>query len=301
MKRRIFFLLLILMLALAGTAAELTWTPIHWESAKIGDRTVQRAALLVPVQLDGKSDRVLVQLDLGTGLTQFDSAAYEQLFGKGTAPKDRPKTLPFSGVFGGSRVKDYPMHVVPQTHPPEPADRPILLGTLGADFFNKRILVLDFVRQRICILDEGTALSPNLEKQASFVQLTIRDGNLVVPLTVNGKTETDFFYDTGASLFPIATTAARWKALAGRTGKESDNQVWKVNSWGKEAVMVGAPIAGALQVGTARLEHPLVFFESSGIPNLADVNLFGNALFFDRFTVIVDIPGKRFGLIPTHP
>jgi hypothetical protein len=297
MKRRILILLPTLMLVHAGVAAELAWTPIHWESGKIGGRTVERAALMVPVQLDGKSARLLMQLDLGADVSLFHSGAYEQLFGKRASPEDRPKKLSFSGVFGGARVKDYSMYVVPRKHPPAPGDRLILVGTLGADFFQKRILVLDFVRQRICILAVGAVLPASLEKPAEFVPLAFRNSKIIVPLTINDKTETDFFYDTGASLFPIVTTAARWKALTGRTGQEPDNQVWKVNSWGVEAAMVGAPIAGVLQVGAARLEHPLVFFQSSGIPKLANLNLFGNALFFDRFTVIVDIPGKRFGLV----
>ena len=64
-----------------AACASLSWSPIHWESAKIGERTVDKAALLVPVQLEGKSGRILVQLDLGADLSQFDSVAYEQLFG----------------------------------------------------------------------------------------------------------------------------------------------------------------------------------------------------------------------------
>lgn len=281
-----------------AVSANLSWSPIHWESAKIGDRTVDKAALLVPVQLDGRPGPILVQLDLGADLSQFDSVAYEQLFGKGTAPRDKPKKLAFTGVFGGARVEEHLFDVVPQRGEPTPAGKPILLGTLGADFFAKRILILDFVRQRVAIVDEGAALPEDLEKQANFASITVRDGSLFVPLSINGKTETDYFYDTGSSAFPIVTTRARWQSLTGRTGKEPGNEVWRVNSWGREAVMVGAPISGDIRLGDARLDRPLVFFESSGIPNLADSNLFGNALFFNRFTVIVDISGKRFGLIP---
>lgn len=282
----------------ACPAADLAWTPIHWQPAKIGHRTVEKAALMLPVQVDGKSQSILAQLDLGTWSTQFGAVPYEQIFGKGTAPTGAPKRLPFTGVFGGARVRDYWMAVVPERGHTSPPRQPILLGTVGAEFFQNRILLLDFVRQQLCILDERAALPVNLEHAASFVPLTVRGGNLTVPLTINGTTETDFFYDTGASLFPMATTRARWQTLTGHTGKEPGNEVWRVNSWGREAVMVGARISGELRVGEAKLAQPLVFFESSGIPNLANVNLFGNALFFDRFTVIVDIPGKRFGLIP---
>jgi hypothetical protein len=272
------------------------WTAIQWQSAKIGDRVVQRAALMVPVQADGKDQQILAQLDLGTPVTVFKAAPCQQIFGKEAVPADKVSRLPFTGTLAGVRVRDYWIDVIPRGAF-SPPGQPILLGGIGADFFQNRILLLDFVRQRLCILNEHVKLSPELENSASFVPLTMRNGKLIVPVTVNGRTEADFFYDTGASLFPLATTRARRQAFTGRTGQESDNEIWRVNSAGREAVMVGARIAGELRVGAARLQDPLVFFESSGLANLQNISLFGNALFFDRFTVIVDIPGKRFGLV----
>ena len=281
----------------APTFAGLAWTKIHWEAAKIGDRTVEKAALLVPVQLDGKAARILVQLDLGADLTQFDAVPYEQLFGKGTAPRDAPKKMPFTGTFGGARLTNHPFDVLPGGGETSSGDEPVFLGTLGADFFQTRILLLDFVHQRVRILDEGARLPAALENAATFVSLTVRDGKLFVPLSINGKQEDSFFYDTGSSLFAITTTRAKWQEITGRTGNEPDNEVWQVPSWGREAVMVGARAKGEVRLGRASLEHPLAFFESSGLGNLNSVSLFGNALFFDRFLVIVDIPGKRLGLI----
>lgn len=277
--------------------AGLTWVPIHWESARIGDRVVEKAALLVPVQLEGKAAKILVQLDLGADLTQFDAAPYEQLFGKGTAPHDKPRKMPFTGTFGGARVEHHLFDVLPGGGEKSSGDEPVLLGTLGADFFQKRILLLDFIGQRIRILEEGGRLPEVLESRATFVPLTVREGRLFVPLSINGKEEGGFFYDTGSSLFTIVTPRSKWQEITGRVGNEPDNEVWRVPSWGREAVMVGAKTQGDVRVGSARLEHPVVFFESSGAENLDAVSLFGNALFYDRFLVIVDIPGKRFGLI----
>lgn len=273
------------------------WTDIHWESATIDNRVVEKAALLVPVQLDGKTAKILVQLDLGADLTQFEAAPYEQLFGKGTAPRDRPKKMPFSGSFGGSKVVNQSFDVLPAGGESTPSEEPIFLGTLGADFFRNRILLLDFRRQRIAILDAAAPLPRTLEKGAAFVPLTLRDGRLFVPIRIDGKEEDGFFYDTGSSLFPIVTTRAKWQEITGRKGNEPDNEIWRVPSWGKTAVMVGARVRDRVCVATACLEHPLAFFESSGLKNLGAESLFGNVLFYDRFLVIVDLPEKRFGLV----
>jgi len=281
----------------AATSPGLTWADIHWEPIKIGNRVVERAALLLPVRLDGKEAKILVQLDLGADLSQFDRVPYEQLFGKGAAPHDRPKKMPFTGTFGGARVTNQLFDVLPEGGERSSGDEPVFLGTLGADFFQNRILLLDFVRQRVCIMDERVRLPEAFEKNAAFVPLTVRDGNLFVPISINGKEERGFFYDTGSSLLPILTTRAKWQEITGRTGSEPDNEVWRAPSWGKEAVMVGAGVKGEICVGKACLQHPVAFFESSGLKNLQSANLFGNSLFFDRFVVIVDIPEHRFGLL----
>src|SRR5262249_498222 len=156
-----------------------------------------------------KDAKICVQLDLGAG-TQFNSIPYEQLFGKGTAPIEKPELRPFTGAFGGARVRGEWMAVVPHRGGVSP-EQGILLGTLVIDFFRNRILLRDFVRQRLCILNEKAKLPETIEREASFVPITIRGGHLMVPIKINGNTETDFFYDTGASLFPISTTRSKWQ------------------------------------------------------------------------------------------
>lgn len=278
--------------------AQLSWTPIEWRSQTVGSRTIDKAALLFPIQLDGKSGRILLQLDTGTNSTVFDARPYEQIFGKKSAPEDFPQKRPVSGIFAGARVERYLVTVVPRRGGIAGPGEPILLGSLGADFLQTRVLVLDFLHQRLAILNEGAALPETFAKAADFVPLSVSQDKLYVQITINGHSEIDFFYDSGSSAFPIVTTSAKWRPFTGRTGKESSNEVWRVNSWGKEVALIGAPVAGDLLLGSARLDRPLVFFVFSGD---ASLSLFGNALFLDRFIVVVGCPHHRFGLIKPTP
>jgi hypothetical protein len=254
-----------------------------------------------PIQLDGHSDRILLQLDTGTSSSQFDARLYGQIFGKGIAPEDFPQKCPMSGTFAGARVDRYPITVVPRRGGLAAPGEPILLGTLGADFLQTRILVLDFLHQRLAILNEGATLPATFESAANFVPLSVSGGKLYVQLTINGRPEIDFFYDSGSSAFPLTTTRAKWQALTGRTGNEPTDEVWRVNSWGREAVMVGAPIPGDLLLGAARLEHPSSFSNppASAISPMSTSS--ATPFFLDRFIVIVDCPHRRFGLIKPTP
>jgi len=182
--------------------AQLSWTPIYWESQKVGSHTVDKAALLFPIQLDGHSARILLQLDTGTNYTVFDARPYEQVFGKKTSPEDFPQKRPITGTFAGARVDGYPVTVVPKRGSIAAPGDPIRLGSLGADFLKARILVLDFLHQRLAILNDGAALPDAFEKAADFIPLSITRDKLYVQLAINGHPEIDFFYDTGSSSFP---------------------------------------------------------------------------------------------------
>ena len=114
-------------------------------------------------------------------------------------------------------------------------------------------------------------------------------------------------YDSGSSAFSLITTRAQWQLLTGRMGDEASNERVVSHSWDQRCVIIGAPMKGELQVGQAKLEHPTVYFEASGLPNFdfdhyryPTKGLFGNRLFEDRFTVVLDIPSRRMGLIDSQ-
>lgn len=80
--------------------------------------------------------------------------------------------------------------------------------------------------------------------------------------------------------------------------------MWTVSSWGKNAALIGAPLPGSLCVGTACIDSPAIYFEPSGLQNLQfdrypypASGLIGNAVFLDRYSVVVDLQGQRLGLV----
>lgn len=178
------------------------------------------------------------------------------------------------------------------------------IGTLGLHFFLRRVLLLDLPGQRFAVLDSTAPLPPEIERRASWVPIEYRNDKMFLPLTLNGKVYDDFFYDSGASLFAVSTTPEVWRDATGRTGSEPDNVTWTVPSFGDPVVLRGAPARGRLSIGAASLGRPLIFHLASGPERLDPRNwgfrtsgLIGNALFEERYMLIVDLPRRRFGLV----
>ena len=283
--------------------ASIPWHPIIWACWGGHDRS----ALEVPVRFDGIPAKLAMQLDTGAWTTQLRGdprlipRLIERPHGQTGAP---PETVPLSGEIAGCPFRTS-IPVFPRGIPGADPAGNILIGTLGSDFLRNRILLLDFIHQRVAILPEGSGLPPEIESAAEFLPMSVRRGQLYIPLSINGKLNYGYLYDSGSSLAALLTTRSRWQELTGRTGDEPENEREISSTWGKRSVVVGAPLQGVLSIGPAALQKPTVLFESTGLPNFdfdcypaqGTQGLFGNRIFFDRFTVIVDMEAGRFGVL----
>jgi len=202
---RLIWLLLLAGGALAGGEAgpTLGWSNMVWQAQKLGGRDVPHAALMVEVAVEGLPAPALMQLDTG---------ALNWVY---RVPKDAPwwrgNQVAITGRAAGRRFHDE--WFGRRDDPRAAMDGKPIVGTLGAPFFENRVLILDFVGSRLAILD---TLPPAVEQRAAFTPLEYRDGKMFVAFTVDGRQETQMFYDSGSSAFAIATTRTRWMDLTGR-------------------------------------------------------------------------------------
>ena len=290
---------LALILVLCGAAAAqsgseaITWSRIVWESGSVtlAGRPVQRAALMVETRLDGMSAPMLMQLDTGTPDSVLLGRSYEQLHRNDTVVGPGRK---LGGWVAGRRFDNEVFVLLPNLGEPR------RLGSLGAMFFEQRVLIVDFVSQRIAILDPRQDLPAKFD----FVPLDYRDHKIFVTLTLNGVPDRDMILDTGSSAVPLFTTARRWQEWTGRRTDDPRKVQLKGKSWGREVTLAGAPLKGSICLGKACLSDPLIFFAPTVLANLdlerapyRIAGIFGNALFDGRYTVVVDLPHRRFGLM----
>ena len=281
-------------------ASEIQWSKLVWYSATIGGRQVAHAAPFIEIHVNGMTRPALMELDTGTDITS--------LYGR-TLPRAMPSLQKrnlamLSGTMAGCPFTNQEFEVLAEQGDAPNVNGPIYLGTVGLGFFKDRILLMDLVSDRVAILPKGTEIPASVGSRAQFVPADDRGGKLYVTLKANGELERNMFVDTGSSSSSLVTTPAEWEHLTGREPGDPRNSRWVSSNWGKDAVMIGAPISGNICVGSVCIPRPTIKFEGTGLTNFDFANYptktegyFGLALFDGRSTVIIDVPHGRFGLI----
>lgn len=301
MKYRLFGFLLLL--ASTGYSREIPWSPFEWISFSIGDKTFDRAAILIPVKLTGTTRALWMQLDTGSDATMVYEIPWKQLHL--TVPQaagDSSKIL-LSAAIGNQWFDSLWVRMAYGFGDSltEKEERPVI-GTIGQDWLIGRILLLDFPHKRFCLLSSVESIPKEFLARASFVDLHNRNNKLFITIEVADTASNYFFFDTGSSLFQIVTTPALWKKFTGLRGDEKNIARLKVPSWGKEAILLGAPTKGPLKIGSLTVRNPTVYFDSTALndfttwPFKVD-GLVGNALFYDHHTILIDLIKNRFGVL----
>jgi hypothetical protein len=173
-----------------------------------------------------------------------------------------------------------------------------LIGTIGPEFLVGKILLLDFPKMRFYLADSLNDALRDLLSRASFVDLERRNERLFVTLQIAGVSYREFFFDTGASLFPIMTSKKLWQKLTGLKGTEKSNIRVTAPSWGEEVALIGAPVKGVLKFGKLQVRNPVAYFAPAGL--IDTDGLIGNALFYDEYMVVLDLKQNRFGILKSE-
>ena len=288
------------------TPSALSWAAFTWANDRMGSRYFEKTAMLVPAKVDGLPYDFVFQFDLGSNVTllngntltgllakhpAFDrttthrnhlfkfwesTTAFEDLsitFGPTTATtrscpvrRDYGETMAFHGLHAGL---------------------PVNLGSIGADLFQNKILVIDYPNRRFAVCDTLPAYL-----QTTFTTIALlEDGRVILPLRLANKSYKVLF-DNGASVFSLLTSAAKINTFS--TAAPTDTI--PVRSWGITHNVVGRPVKGAFDLAGQRFSDVTVYADFRPSQQDADYDaITGNALFWDK-TVIIDFKKKAFGV-----
>ncbi|PJJ53136.1 hypothetical protein [Hymenobacter chitinivorans] len=264
------------------------------------------AALLVPVQLPGCPLTCYLQFDTGAPSSLLYAHALHALRtaypATAAVVQVHGASVPnFSFQLGAATVVAAQVRVVEYGDEELPADsaEPFIIGTLGADVLENRVLVLDYAQRRFQLFPQ---LPAALARRAVFIPLRFRKRRLLLRATLLGQ-QYELLFDSGSSAYALITNRKPWKALAevGAAVQTSD-----VNSWGHTLTAYTAPTQAKLELGAIAL--PLrrvtyiqgvkwwqyVLMRASGMGGML-----GNEP-FRHHTLILDTFAGRFGLI-AHP
>ena len=273
--------------------ADLPHSPIHWTAAP---GVSERAAMYVPVSAGG-----------ATGWFQVDTALdVTRIYGRFAAQQgweaDDGLVLAPDFAVGDIALGPTWMQVYDSGGFGEGDS---LSGSLGLDVCAGRLLLLDFVGDRLAVLTPGQ-LPVALRRRATWAPAEIREAKLFLSVSLGGRSMTGLFFDTGSSAFPIIVDRSTWCALTGRSGPEDATERHDVSSWGERRRVIGAPALGPLVIGSARLRDPLVYYLEDQ-PQMFEYwpfpteGLLGNAAFWGR-VLLLDLGLRpRFGLLDAGP
>lgn len=249
-----------------------------WSGDSIGGQYFEKTAILLPVHITN---------DTNTYYFQFDTGANHSTLYLGTENKIKPVVKETNiqtniGVLHFDTLSSMSPFIENQH---------LVLGTLGADILQSKMLLIDFQKQLIVYGDSiETTQFHNYSMQTSF-------GRPAIDISINGNPYT-FLFDTGSSIFEIWTTRRLWKKYRSSNSKIDELKIW---SWGE-----------LNSVYTSQINHPTNIYNHS---NLQIVNISYNSnrkfqsLFksakvggiiglkpFYNTTIIIDVPAKQFGI-----
>ncbi len=291
-------------------AQKLQWFPFEWHGSEMSGKYYDRFSINIPVTIDDLPHKFNMQFDLGATNTMLYGNSIAPYLEKYKSLKNKidttltfmaegEKNFKFRRVnlklgmvdigainighfknFGDSISVDS-MNTASEKH----------IGTLGANLFQGKILIIDYPNKRICISKE----IPKQFKKASYQPFKIDKGRIKIPLKINGQEE-DLMFDTGASLFALLTSKERAKAIS--NGDVVDSL--EVTTWGKYYTVLGEKLNPPIYFGNTQLKKVPVHYHKADIFKNFFMNdkiwgLTGNAFFLDN-VVIIDYQKQLFGV-----
>ncbi|UOQ72943.1 hypothetical protein [Hymenobacter cellulosilyticus] len=261
------------------------------------------AYLLVPVQLPGCPLTCYLQFDTGAPSSMLYAhsvaalrAAYPAT--ESTLSEDNGGISDFSFQLGPATVAAAHIRLLQYGDEELPTNsaEPFIIGTLGADVLENRVLVLDYQQRQFYLLAQ---LPAALAREAVFTPLRFPRRRVLLSTALLGQQQ-ELLFDSGSSAYALITSKKRWKAWARAKGNV---EISTVNSWGHALTAYTAPTQACLQ-----LEH--IALPLCSVTYIQGVKWWQYALMrasgmggmlgnkpFRQHTIILDAAGGRFGLI----
>ena len=281
----------------------LEWMKFMWISDSLGNQYFDRAYIYLPVEIQGIPHPFTFQFDLGAHQSLVYDASIEPYLA--LYPEIKQKLDTASGfpilnhvnlVIDSQKFKDRYLLL-------RKDDRNVLtldsakshtvkhIGTIGADFFQNKVLIIDYQNERLAVTYQ---VPSDMASKASFVSMSLdRQGRINLPFTVNGK-ERKVMFDTGSSLFQLVTSPQNWSRVT--SGQVTDSVL--TSTWGEEYYVYGADI-NDIYLGNQKLPKATCYKNEYVADVLKEYGVWGvtgNAYFWNNI-VVVDFVNKQFGWI----
>jgi len=298
-----------------NTLQKYKWIDFKWRTSEISGKIYNKAAIEVPFKIDKFSPDFVIQLDLGSSVSIFYEntlKSYYDVYCNLMNKIDSTNTMPVI-YENNCRVKYFSdLQIVLDTikfknprigmgyglgdiisHDSVYNKKSRLIGLLGADFFNNKILIIDYKNERISITDTlYNDFIQNIEFQQYLSSKT--SSRVLLPIKLSNTTYSMMF-DTGCSIFSLILKTDLWKL---NTDFKNQNTM-KVKGVSRFLYFFQSKALTDAFFGDMKLPKSFYYCVPQGDDFFIRENIsgiIGNAFFLDKI-VIVDFKNKRFGVV----
>ncbi|MEO9021080.1 MAG: hypothetical protein ABI237_07715 [Ginsengibacter sp.] len=262
--------------------------------------------MLIPCKIEGLPYNFTCQFDLGIGATEIDQNSINSFLKVSPDLSKRIKNLKSPLQFWNSRkrfsdlainfgnvkvatengflIKNYGVKYDVSNLPDNTVYH---IGSIGADMFQNKILIIDYPKQRFAICD---TLPDSYKISFSNMELD-KMGRVLLPMELKGKNYKVLF-DNGSSIFPLTVDNSQINEFS----TLPDIDTFKVNSWGIKHILIGRLMQDSIQLAGHTFSRVEVFtdYRKNQRATWFDA-ITGNILFWDK-TIVIDFKHKKFGI-----
>lgn len=257
------------------------------------------AAILVAVSLPGCSRTCYMQFDLGAQqsvMYRNQLKAVQAVCGQPVSASDTITDANFTFLLNGTPIPAGRMPVINHAGPAtwQENNAPFIIGTLGADVIDGRVMLIDYPSQRLTV-----SVSPPDSAGIMLSACMYVNRSVLLPAVIKGK-KTILFFDTGSSAFELLTDRNTYTQLADTA---SGTRTYQVRSWNRMLTAHMAPTRDSITTGGQRLPLKRVtYMEGASDSQVARMmqlgigGMTGNTLFLEK-QLLIDTRTRKFAVL----
>jgi hypothetical protein len=250
---------------------------------------LDHAALLLPVHFGGSEEKIFyMQFDLGHPSTVFYSHKWKAIAEKYQFVNSGDKLAAVNFKLGDMQVlaKDVSIMQREGTGVDWSKDSVEVIGTIGADLIDGRVVLLDFKKDIVQFARERKGLHLASSK---FQPFSFSGRRIVMPVTFDGEEKT-VMYDSGSSAFSWLSNEKTFQRLAKQDARPV---VYPIRSWDK--VLTAHTVETSAEATVAGIKLPVKeisyiqdmgFLQELAISSLGAGGMVGNKLFLGKKLII---------------
>lgn len=272
----------------------------QWYADTVNGRPHPHSALLIPVKLPGCRETFYMQFDLGSPISLFYRNKLKSIAEKYPSVWQADDTATqlngYRFTIGGRTLTATSITVKQfDSSGIDWQKKQKIIGTLGADLIEDKVLVIDYPGRRIRVTDSSAPAIPS----SAWQSFMFARRSTLLPAVIKGK-KTMLYFDTGSSAFELLTNKATCLSMA-QPGAEIVS--YPVPSWGRTLTANTVATQDSIRIGGENipLRHA-TFIEGTSetqvqrMMSMGIGGMTGNALFLN-YRLVLDTRQARFALV----